>query len=170
MPDQNDNRQPIAYGIWIAVALFLIAIDQASKLYFEYSFEYLERLNILPFFDFILVYNQGAAFSMLSDSSGWQRWFFIVLGLGAAGFILHLLKKNKTQPLLCFSLTLILAGALGNVIDRIAYGDVIDFFLFYWGNAYFPAFNVADICITIGAIVLILDEILRIRRSKQESA
>lgn len=170
MPDQNDNRQPIAYGIWIAVALFLIAIDQASKLYFEHSFEYLERLNILPFFDFILVYNQGAAFSMLSDSSGWQRWFFIVLGLGAAGFILHLLKKNKTQPLLCFSLTLILAGALGNVIDRIAYGHVIDFFLFYWGNAYFPAFNVADICITIGAIVLILDEILRIRRSKQESA
>lgn len=170
MPDQHNGKRPVAYGIWVACTLFLIALDQASKLYFEHNFDYLERLNILPFFDFILVYNQGAAFSLLADGSGWQRWFFLVLGLGATGFILHLLKKYKTQTFFCFSLTLIMAGALGNVIDRMAYGHVIDFLLFYWGNAYFPAFNVADICITIGAAFLILDEILRIRRTKQEQA
>lgn len=170
MPDQHNGKRPVAYGIWVACTLFLIALDQASKLYFEHNFDYLERLNILPFFDFILVYNQGAAFSLLADGSGWQRWFFLVLGLGATGFILHLLKKHKTQTFFCFSLTLIMAGALGNVIDRLAYGHVVDFLLFYWENAYFPAFNVADICITIGAVFLILDEILRIRRTKQEQA
>jgi signal peptidase II len=120
-------------------------------------------VQVLPFFDFTLLYNPGAAFSFLADQAGWQRWFFTVLGLGAAVFMLWMMHTNRTQQRLLLALALILSGAIGNVIDRIAYGHVIDFLLFYWQNWYYPAFNVADSCITLGAILLILDEILRLR-------
>ena len=116
-----------------------------------------------PSFGFTLLYNRGAAFSFLADQAGWQRWFFTVLGLGAASFILWMMHKNRTQTRLLLALALILSGALGNVIDRVTYGHVIDFLLFYWQNWYYPAFNIADSCITVGAILLILDEILRLR-------
>jgi signal peptidase II len=125
--------------------------------------QYGERLHVFPFFDFTLLYNRGAAFSFLADQTGWQRWFFTTLGLAAAGFMLWMMHKNRSQTRLLFALSLILGGALGNVIDRILYGHVIDFLLFYWQNWYYPAFNVADSCITLGAILLILDEILRLR-------
>lgn len=158
----------IPYMMWIALALVLLAADQISKQYFEQNFEYLQRVNVLPFFDFILIYNQGAAFSMLADGAGWQRWFFMALGLAASAFILYLLRKHREQPLFCLALALILAGAIGNVIDRTLYGHVIDFLLFYWNNAYFPAFNLADTFITIGAVLLVLDELLRYLRNKRE--
>src|SRR5690606_13788535 len=131
----------VPYLMWIALALVLIGADQISKQYFEQNFEYLQRVNVLPVFDFILIYNQGAAFSMLADGAGWQRWFFMLLGLAASAFILYLLRKHREQPLFCLALALILAGAIGNVIDRTLYGHVIDFLLFYWNDAYFPAFN-----------------------------
>ncbi|AFK63019.1 lipoprotein signal peptidase [Advenella kashmirensis WT001] len=158
----------IPYMMWIALALVLLAADQISKQYFEQNFEYLQRVNVLPFFDFILIYNQGAAFSMLADGAGWQRWFFMALGLAASAFILYLLRKHREQPLFCLALALILAGAIGNVIDRTLYGHVIDFLLFYWNDAYFPAFNLADTFITIGAVLLVLDELLRYLRNKRE--
>lgn len=158
----------VPYMMWIALALVLIGVDQISKQYFEQHFEYLQRVNVLPVFDFILIYNQGAAFSMLADGTGWQRWFFLLLGLAASAFILFLLRKHREQRLFCLALALILAGALGNVIDRTVYGHVIDFLLFYWNDAYFPAFNLADTFITIGAVLLVLDELLRYLRNKRE--
>jgi signal peptidase II len=148
---------------WLVLVGCLLVVDQLTKLWFDSSLRYGERVQILPFFDFTLLYNPGAAFSFLADQGGWQRWFFTVLGLGAAVFMLWMMHTNRTQRRLLLALALILSGALGNVIDRIAYGHVIDFLLFYWQNWYYPAFNVADSCITLGAILLILDEILRLR-------
>src|SRR5690606_35792653 len=116
------------------------------------------------------LYNPGAAFSFLASGQGWQRWLFTAIALCAVGLILHLLRRNPRQTLFCSSLTCILGGAVGNLIDRIQHGHVIDFFLFYWKGWSFPAFNVADIAITCGAALLILDEILRIRREKKLKA
>ena len=148
---------------WLVLAGCLLIVDQLTKLWFDSSLRYGERVQVLPFFDFTLLYNPGAAFSFLADQVGWQRWFFTALGLGAALFMLWMMHTNRTQQRLLLALALILSGAIGNVIDRIAYGHVIDFLLFYWQNWYYPAFNVADSCITLGAILLILDEILRLR-------
>ena len=148
---------------WLVLAGCLLIVDQLTKLWFDSSLRYGERVQVLPFFDFTLLYNPGAAFSFLADQAGWQRWFFTALGLGAAVFMLWMMHTNRTQQRLLLALALILSGAIGNVIDRIAYGHVIDFLLFYWQNWYYPAFNVADSCITLGAILLILDEILRLR-------
>jgi signal peptidase II len=110
------------------------------------------------------VYNKGAAFSFLAAESGWQRWFFTALGIGAALFIVHLLKRHAGQRMFCWALALILGGAIGNVIDRIAYGHVIDFLDFYIGNWHWPAFNVADSAICIGAVLFVLDELRRVRK------
>jgi len=148
---------------WLVLAACLLVADQLTKLWFDSTLRYGDRLNVLPFFDFTLLYNRGAAFSFLADQAGWQRWFFTVLGLGASAFMLWMMHKNRSQTRLLLALALILSGALGNVIDRVAYGHVIDFLLFYWKNWYYPAFNVADSCITLGAILMILDEILRLR-------
>lgn len=148
---------------WLVLAGCLLIVDQLTKLWFDSSLRFGERMQVLPFFDFTLLYNTGAAFSFLADQAGWQRWFFTILGLGAAAFMLWMMHTNRTQRRLLLALALILSGALGNVIDRIAYGHVIDFLLFYWQSWYYPAFNVADSCITLGAILLILDEILRLR-------
>ena len=155
---------------WLVLAGCLLIVDQLTKLWFDSSLRYGERVQVLPFFDFTLLYNPGAAFSFLADQGGWQRWFFTVLGLGAGVFMLWMMHTNRTQRRLLLALALILSGALGNVIDRIAYGHVIDFLLFYWQNWYYPAFNVADSCITLGAILLILDEILRLRGRRARAA
>ncbi len=154
---------------WIAGALLVIVLDQATKVYFVNQLQYSERWPVLPFFDFTLLYNPGAAFSFLADGQGWQRWLFTAIALGATGLIVHLLRRSPTQTLFCASLMCILGGAIGNVIDRIQHGHVVDFLLFYWNNWYFPAFNVADIAITCGAILLVMDELLRLRRDKRKA-
>lgn len=151
---------------WILLAIGLIVLDQVTKLYFEHNFAFQERRNILPFFDFILVYNTGAAFSFLADAGGWQHWFFIGLGIAAVLFILYQLRHHQQDSLYCFSLTLIMAGAIGNLIDRVLYGHVIDFLLFYWNNWYFPAFNLADCFITVGAALVIIQEIFMRKKDK----
>ncbi|MEY3739825.1 MAG: lipoprotein signal peptidase [Pseudomonadota bacterium] len=148
---------------WLFLAAVLIVLDQVTKLYFDSSLRYGQRINVLPFFDFTLLYNPGAAFSFLAQAEGWQRWFFTILGLLASAFILGMMHKNRSNKRMMLALTLILGGALGNVIDRIAYGHVVDFLLFYWKDWYYPAFNIADTGITLGAILLILDELLRLR-------
>jgi signal peptidase II len=170
---EPSNPSPDQYrglGRWLLAALFLIALDQMTKIGFDHLLKYGQRINILPFFDFTLLYNKGAAFSFLADQAGWQRWFFTVLGLSASVFILWMMHTHRTQHRFLLALTLILGGALGNVIDRIAYGHVVDFLLFYWRDWYYPAFNVADAGITVGAILLVIDEILRLRGQHARSS
>ena len=163
-PPTRPSSQPTpTLWRWLVLAGVLIILDQLTKLYFDGLLHYGQRIAVLPFFDFTLLYNPGAAFSFLAQADGWQRWFFTILGLVASVFIVWMMHKNRSNNRLMLALTLILGGALGNVIDRIAYGHVVDFLLFYWKDWYYPAFNIADTCITLGAILLILDELLRLR-------
>jgi len=158
------------FWYWLLGALAIVAADQLTKVYVDSAMAYGERWRVLPFFDFTLLYNPGAAFSFLAEGQGWQRWLFTIIALGAAGLILRLLRRSPGQTLFCASLTCILGGAVGNLIDRMQHGHVIDFLLFYWDSWYFPAFNVADVAITCGAMLLILDEFLRIRRERAKAA
>jgi len=176
MPDQpgpNDTASarhsfvPRRFWNWILVAIVIIVVDQLTKVYFDGNMSYGERWPVLPFFDFTLLYNPGAAFSFLAGEQGWQRWLFTIIAVGAVGLILHLLRRYPEQVLFGMSLTFILGGAVGNLIDRVLHGHVVDFLLFYWRDWHFPAFNIADMAITFGAILLILDEILRIRRERR---
>lgn len=147
---------------WVPLALLIILLDQATKAVVESRFELFDAKPILPFLEFTLLYNTGAAFSFLAGASGWQRWFFIGLGVTVSMVILYWLKRLEpgSQRLMAVGFALILGGALGNVIDRIWHGHVIDFIHFHWRQWQFPAFNVADSAITIGAIFLILDALL----------
>jgi len=161
------SRRPTGLARWLAIALALVLVDQVSKQFVLIAIATGERIPVIPgFFDLTLLFNRGAAFSLLASASGWQRWFFVAVGLGATIFITWLLMRHGGQRLFATALSLILGGAVGNVIDRILRGEVVDFLLFYQGGWYFPAFNVADSAITIGAILLIIDEILRVRRSR----
>ena len=152
---------------WLGLSLILLVLDQITKIYFNTQFQYGERVNVLPFFDFTLLFNRGAAFSFLASEEGWQRWFFVGLGTIASVVIVWILRRHTSQPRFCLALSLILGGAVGNVIDRLVYGHVVDFLLFYWRNWYYPAFNVADMGIVCGAVLLVLDELLRARQAKK---
>jgi len=159
--------------LWLGIALVILLADQATKLLIVDSFALGDSQTVTTFFNLVRVHNSGAAFSMLSTASGWQRWFFTAIGVVATLFILWLLRSHPTQKLFCFALALVLGGAVGNVIDRIAYGHVVDFLDFHWDwlspvfyEGHFPAFNVADSAISVGAVCLILDELIRIRRSQ----
>ena len=151
---------------WLGVALAVILLDQLTKTLISGSFELNDSRTITSFFNLVRAHNTGAAFSFLAGAAGWQRWFFIGLGAVAALFIVWLLKRHGGQRLFGWALALILGGAVGNVIDRVLHGHVVDFLQFHWGSAYFPSFNVADSAITIGAVLLILDELLRVRRGR----
>ncbi|MEQ1916896.1 MAG: signal peptidase II [Gallionella sp.] len=142
---------------WLALSALVIILDQISKLYISSHFEYGENLPVLSVFSLVLWHNTGAAFSFLSDFGGLQRWLFSFIALGASAWIVWLLRKHAQQTLFAFGLSMILGGALGNLIDRIAYGYVIDFLLFHWDAYIFPAFNLADSAITCGAGMLIWD-------------
>ena len=156
-----------AMNPWLWLAAAIVVVDQLSKLAVVRSFAFGERLAIVPgLFDLTLVYNRGAAFSFLASASGWQRWFFTALGVGAAVFIVWLLARHGSQRLFAFALALILGGAIGNVIDRIARGQVVDFVLLHWQRFYWPAFNVADSAISVGAALLVVDELRRVRRGR----
>ncbi|HYK26082.1 MAG TPA: signal peptidase II [Steroidobacteraceae bacterium] len=152
---------------WLPVALLVILLDQLTKNWIAHHFAYGSRVVLLPVLEITLRYNRGAAFSMLADASGWQRWFFTGLALAVAIGIIEWLRRldARRQWLLAISLSLILAGALGNLIDRLRLGHVIDFIVVHWKDAYFPAFNVADSAITVGAILMLLDAWVGGRRS-----
>jgi signal peptidase II len=174
MPDRQtlpraERKRPALFWAWLLGALLIIVLDQLSKFYFNTHLQYGERWHLLPVFDLTLLYNPGAAFSFLAEGQGWQRWLFTIIALGAAGLMIHLLRRDPRQILFCASLMAILAGAVGNVIDRIQHGHVIDFLLFYWNSWYFPAFNVADVSITCGAALLILDELRRMKRERNKA-
>lgn len=154
-------------GRHLGLAAVLIALDQLTKWIAVRALDFGERVPVIPgFFDFTLVYNRGAAFSFLAGAGGWQRWFFTGIGIAAAVFIVWMLARHGSQRLFAFALSLILAGAIGNVIDRVWQGKVTDFVLLYWRGWHWPAFNVADMAITFGAALLIVDEIRRVRRSR----
>ena len=151
---------------WVALAALVILIDQATKALVERAFDFGDVRPVTSFFNLVLTYNKGAAFSFLASASGWQAHFLTGIGIAASAFILYLLARHGHQRLFSFALALILGGAIGNVIDRLAYGHVIDFLDFHAAGWHWPAFNVADSAIVGGAMLLILDELLRVRRAK----
>jgi signal peptidase II len=144
---------------WLSVTAVVVGLDQLSKAWIVRHYDYGASLALLPVLNITLRYNPGAAFSLLADASGWQRWLFTGLAvvLGAAIFVWLARVDGRKQRLLALSLSLILAGALGNLIDRLRIGHVIDFVDVHWKDAHFPAFNVADSAITIGAILMLVD-------------
>ena len=167
------SAQGSGLWLWLGLAVLVLLADQLTKTLIIGSFQLGDSRTLTSYFNLVRVHNSGAAFSFLSSASGWQRWFFVGLGLVATVAIVWMLKRHGSQRLFSFALSMILGGALGNVIDRLLHGHVIDFLQFHWdwlspvfAGGYFPSFNVADSAITLGAICLILDELLRVKRSR----
>lgn len=157
---------------WLGLAFIILLVDQFTKVLIVGYYQLGDSTPVTSFFNIVRAHNPGAAFSFLANESGWQRWFFTGLGCVAAAIIIWMLKSHSTQKLFSFAMACILGGAIGNVIDRMVYGYVIDFLDFHWSwmapmfhGGHFPAFNVADTAISIGAVCLILDELLRVRKS-----
>lgn len=151
---------------WLGLALLLLLADQFTKVLILGYYRLGDATYVSSFFNVVRVHNSGAAFSFLASASGWQRWFFTAIGLAAAIFIVWMLRSHAGQKLFSFALSCILGGALGNVIDRSMHGYVVDFLDFHYAAWHFPAFNVADAAITVGAVCLVLDELLRVRHSR----
>ena len=151
---------------WLGLALLILMADQFTKVLILGYYQLGDATFVTRFFNVVRVHNSGAAFSFLANAGGWQRWLFTGIGIAAALFIVWMLKSHAGQKLFSFALACILGGAIGNVIDRSLYGYVVDFLDFHHAGWHFPAFNIADSAITIGAVCLILDELLRVRRSR----
>ena len=140
---------------WLGLSALIVVLDQITKYVVRSTFALHESVEVTPFFNLVFVFNRGAAFSFLSQADGWQRELFIVIALAASVWIAWLLRKHAQQVLFCFALSLVLGGALGNVIDRVVYGAVIDFLDFHAYGYHWPVFNVADIAISCGAALLV---------------
>lgn len=153
---------------WYLLAVVLVALDQLLKFIVVRTLHFGEPVEVLPFFSLTLTYNPGAAFSFLAQASGWQRWFFVAIALAASVLISYLLFKHRRETYLCVALTLVLGGAIGNLIDRVIFGAVVDFVLLHWRQYQWPAFNLADSCITVGAVLLIWDSFARSRVERRE--
>lgn len=158
---------------WLGLAALLLVLDQVTKQVILASYQLGDSTYVTSFFNIVRAHNTGAAFSFLAEAGGWQRWFFTAVGVAASVFIVWMLRSHPGQKLFAFALACILGGALGNVIDRLVHGYVVDFLDFHWRflegmfpGGHFPAFNIADAAISLGAVTLILDEILRLRRSR----
>ena len=159
-------------GLWLGLALVILLADQFTKVLIVGSFQLGDSQTLTSFFNLVRVHNSGAAFSFLANAGGWQRWIFTGIGVVATVFIVYLLRSHASQTLFCFALSLVLGGAVGNVIDRLLYGHVIDFLDFHWDwlapvffEGHFPAFNIADSAISVGTVCLIVDELRRVKRS-----
>jgi len=154
---------------WLPLSVAVILADRAVKLWMIHHFAPAERVHVLKVLDIILTYNTGAAFSFLAEASGWQRWLFVLLALGVSAALIVWMRRldARVHGLLACGLALIVGGALGNMIDRLTTGRVVDFIHVHWGRAYFPAFNIADSAITIGALLLLLDAWRESRRTKR---
>jgi signal peptidase II len=158
---------------WLVLAAIVLMADVFTKLLILRAYQLGDSTYVTSFFNIVRVHNTGAAFSFLAGAGGWQRWFFTAIGVAAAVFIIWMLRSHSGQKLFSFALACILGGAIGNVIDRVVHGYVVDWLDFHWAflsgvfhGGHFPAFNIADAGITVGAVALILDEILRVRRSR----
>ena len=166
-PNGKHSTSKFGAWAWLWLTLAVIVLDQWTKWLITSNFVEYQSLTLLPVFDLVRLHNEGAAFSFLSNASGWQRWMFTALGIGVSGGLMVWLRRlpARGQSLLAAALALIIGGALGNVIDRILLGHVIDFIHVHYQQWYFPAFNVADSSITVGAALLILDSVLSGRRA-----
>ena len=141
----------------MALAALVVVLDQVTKQWVIDSFRLMESLTVTSFFNLVLVLNPGASFSFLAGAGGWQKWFFVVLALGVSVWLVIMLRQHAGEKLLPLALSLILGGALGNVIDRLRFDAVVDFLDFYIGNYHWPAFNIADSAICIGAMLLVYE-------------
>jgi signal peptidase II len=154
-------------AVWLLLSALIVLADQVTKSYITSHYGEFEFTTVLPILDITRMHNVGAAFSFLATASGWQRWLFISLAvIVSIGIVVWLYRMPRSQGLLACGLALVLGGAIGNVIDRIRLGAVIDFIHFHWDRAYFPAFNIADSAITVGAACLILDALLEPKRAR----
>ena len=156
---------PSKTGSWLALAALIVVLDQVTKYVVTQNLVLGQSIVLTPFLNLVLVHNTGAAFSFLSDQAGWQRELFIVIALAASAWIVYLLAKHAREGLFALALTLVLAGAVGNVIDRLLIGAVVDFIDFHAFGYHWPAFNIADSAITCGAALLIWDA-LRPRKNQ----
>ena len=159
------HRTPSLW-LWLSLAVLVLVIDQLTKWLIVGQFAMGDSRTVTGFFNLVRAHNTGAAFSFLASAGGWQRWFFTGIGVVATLFMVWMLRSHPGQKLFSLAIALILGGAVGNVVDRLLHGYVVDFLDFYWGSWHFPAFNIADTAITLGAGLLILDEILRVRRGR----
>jgi signal peptidase II len=151
--------------LWLGLSAVVVLLDQFTKILIVGDFHLWESRTVTSFFNVVRYQNTGAAWSFLASAGGWQRWFFVGLALAASAFMAYLLVRNQSQRLFCFAIAMVLGGAIGNVVDRIVRGSVVDFISLHWHEAYtFPAFNLADSAITLGAICLIVDELRRVRK------
>ncbi len=152
-------------SLWLAFAGVVVVLDQLSKLFMQSWLADGEVFRITDFFDLVLLYNRGAAFSFLANHDGWQRWFFIVLAIVVCAWLLKMLREHQRERALPFAFALIIGGAIGNVIDRIAIGAVVDFLYFHAGRYGWPAFNLADSAITLGVVVMLWAQLRDARRA-----
>ena len=169
----KSSRTGSGWLLWIGIAVLIVLVDQFTKVLILGTFQYGDSTLVTSFFNLVRAHNHGAAFSFLAGAGGWQRWFFTALGVAAALVMVWMLRSHAGQKLFSWAISLILGGAVGNVIDRLLHGYVVDFLDFHWAfldgmfhGGHFPAFNVADSAITLGAGLLILDELLRVRRGR----
>ncbi len=160
------GRTGVGMWPWLAWAVFLMGADQITKTLILNHYQLGDSTFITSFFNIVRAHNTGAAFSFLADAGGWQRWLFTGIGVAATIFIVWQLRAHPGQKLFSFALSSILGGAVGNVVDRLMHGYVVDFLQFHYAGWYFPSFNLADSAITVGAACLILDELLRVRRER----
>lgn len=151
---------------WLGLAFLILVVDQITKALILAYYHYGEVTELTDWLNIVRVHNTGAAFSFLAGADGWQRWFFVGIGVASTIFIIYLLRVHAGQRLFCFALTCIMGGALGNVLDRLLHGYVVDMVDFHIGRWHFPAFNVADAAITLGVVFLLFDELQRVRRSR----
>jgi signal peptidase II len=151
---------------WLGIAFLILVLDQLSKVAILLYYQLGESTYLTEWLNLVRVHNSGAAFSFLAGAGGWQRWFFVGIGVAATGFMVYLMRAHAGQKLFCLALACIMGGAIGNVVDRLVHGYVVDMVDFHIGSWHFPAFNLADSAITLGVILLLLDEILRVRRAR----
>lgn len=164
----NENKKGVALFWWFVLAGLIIVLDQVTKLSATYFLEYARPVYVLPVFDLTLLHNKGAAFSFLSNAGGWQRWFFTAIAVGvSAVLVVWLTRLPRHHTLTALSLALILGGAIGNLIDRVYLGYVVDFISVHWDRHYFPAFNIADSAICVGAGLMLFDSFF-VQESEQD--
>ncbi len=162
-----DQEKRARAGKWLLLSAVVVLVDQLTKSYIARHYGEFEFITVLPILDITRMHNVGAAFSFLAGASGWQRWLFIALAVGVSiAIVVWLLRMSPAKVMLAAGLSLVLGGAIGNVIDRIRLGYVVDFIHFHWDRAYFPAFNVADSAITVGAAFLLLDALFEPKATK----
>ena len=160
------SKQSKPFLLWIGLSIVVVILDQISKLIVLNTIPYRSSIRVNDFLNWVLVFNPGAAFSFLADGEGWQKWFFIAIGLIATIVMIWLLFRHAQQTIFCFSISMILGGAVGNLIDRFTHGAVVDFIDVYYRQYHWPAFNVADSAITLGTFLLILDELRRVIKQR----